>query len=384
MNHRSTALLTAAFSALGMLASGTACAGQELDLRAGFGYDSNAFDLNQTIGERAGTYAQLEAAFLAEGIASTGWTKAAEVGASAQMFESGMSDGDEEKYFVRVRGNSNEKRDEHGWEWSLQAQMHDMTYVSRFTGVVATDGLGNEISDRFDNLKGDFQAAWHFPGGKFGRISVEGTAAYKNYLTDYEELGLERLDYEEYGIGPGYDIGGRGRNLRIGLDYSQRQYRDRRVSDAAGNPVAGTDLEYKSYGIDARFRQKLTRKSVLELTGGYDMREDNGVGFSDRTRWNAGIEWSYRPDSDTRLAVDFEWRSRVFDQQVVGDPTINDETPDKRGYQFHVRYTRPFPGLKTRGYKLLAEASSESYDNSRDVRYSYDRQNAFVGIRKIF
>ena len=259
MNHRSTTLLTAAFSALGMLVSGTACAGQELDLRAGLGYDSNAFDLNQTIGERAGTYAQLEAAFLAEGMASTGWSKSAEVGASAQMFESGMSDGDEEKYFVRVLGNSNEKRNEHGWEWSLQAQMHDTTYVSRFIGVVATDSLGNEISDRFDNLKGDFQAAWHFPGGKFGRISVEGTAAYKNYLTDYEELGLERLDYEEYEIGPGYDIGGRDHNIRIGLNYSQRQYRDRRVSDAAGNPVAGTDLEYKSYGVDARFRQKLTR-----------------------------------------------------------------------------------------------------------------------------
>jgi hypothetical protein len=384
MNHRSTALLTAAFSALGMLVSGTACAGQELDLRAGFGYDSNAFDLNQTIGERAGAYAQLEAAFLAEGIASTGWTKAAEVGASAQMFESGMTDGDEEKYFVRVRGSSNEKRDEHGWEWSLQARMHDMTYVSRLTGVVATDSLGNEISDRFNNLKGDFQATWHFPGGKFGRISVEGTAAYKNYLTDYEELGLDRLDYEEFGITPVYDIGGSNRNLRIGLTYSQRQYRDRRVSDAAGNPVAGTDLEYRYYGVDARFRQELTRKSVLEMTGGYDMREDNGVGFADRTRWNAGIEWTYRPASETRLVIDFEWNSRVFDNQVTGDPTINDEVPDKQGYEFKVRYTTPFPGLKSRGYLLYAEAGSESYDNSNDVRYAYDRTVAFIGIRKIF
>ena len=92
MNAKSSAPLTAAFSALGMLVSGTACAGQEFDLRADLGYDSNPFELNQTIGERAGAYAQLKAAFLAEGIASTGWTKAAEIGATAQMFESGMSD----------------------------------------------------------------------------------------------------------------------------------------------------------------------------------------------------------------------------------------------------------------------------------------------------
>jgi hypothetical protein len=384
MNPKSTAPLAAAFSALGMLVSVTASAEHELDLRAGPGYDSNVFDLNETIGERDGMFTQLEAAFRAEDKSSTGWTKKADIGASAQLFESGMSDGDEGKYFVRARGNSNEKRNEHGWDWTLRVQMHELTYVSRFTGVVATDGLGNEIGDRFDKLTGDFQGAWHFPGGKYGRISVEGSAVHRNYLTDYEELGLERLDYDEFGITPGYDIGGRDHNLRIGLTYSQRQYRDRRVSDAAGNPVAGTDLEYQIYGVDARIQHKLTRKSALELTGGFDIREDNGVGYADRTRWNAGIEWTYRPAAETRLVIELEWSSRVFDGQLVGDPTINDETPDKQGYQLNVRYTRPFPGLKSRGYLLLAEARSESYDNSDDLRYSYDRQNAFVGIRKIF
>ncbi len=384
MNPKSSAPLAAAFSALGMLVSGTASAEHELDVRAGLGYDSNVFDLNQTIGERAGMFTQLEAAFRAEDKSSTGWTKKADIGASAQLFESGLTDGNEERYFVRARGNSNEKSDEHGWDWTLRVQMHEQTYVSRFTGVVATDGLGNEIDDRFDNLTGDFQAAWHFPGGKFGRISVEGSAAYKNYLTDYEALGLDRLDYDEFAITPGYDIGSRDRNLRIGLTFSQRQYRDRRVSDVGGNPVAGTDLEYRFYGVDARFRHKLTRKSALELTGGYDIREDNGVGFADRTRWNAGIEWTYRPAAETRLVIELELSSRVFDRQLVGDPTINDEAPDKQGYQFNVRYARPFPGLKAHGYLLLAEAGWESYDNSDDVRFSYDRIDAFVGIRKEF
>lgn len=384
MNHRSTALVTAAFSALGMLMNGAAAADHELDLRADLGYDSNPFDLNQTIGERDGMFTRLEAVFRAEDLSSTGWTKKADIGATAQQFESGMTDGNEEEYFVRARGNSNEKRNENGWDWALRVKMNDQTYVSRFTGAVATDDLGNEIGDRYDKLTGDFQAAWHFPGGRFGRFSVEGAATYRNYLTDYEELGLERLDYEEYEIGPGYDVGNREQNLRIGLNYSQRQYRDRRVSDAAGNPVAGTDLEYQYYGIDTRFRRDLTRKNTLELTGGYEIREDNGIGFADRTRWNAGIEWTYRPGTDTRLVIDFEWNSRVFDNQVTGDPTINDEVPDKQGYDFNVRYTTPFPGLKSRGYLLYAEAGAESYDNSDDVRYAYDRTVAFIGIRKIF
>ena len=74
----------------------------------------------------------------------------------------------------------------------------------------------------------------------------------------------------------------------------------------------------------------------------------------------------------------------MFDNQVAGDLTINDEVPDKQGYQFKLRYTTPFPGLKARGYLLQAEAGSESYDNSKDLRYSYERQIAFIGIRKSF
>lgn len=383
MNRNFTPSLAAVLAASSVLVSSTAAAEHELDLRVGLGYDSNVFDLNQSIGERDGMFTEVETAFRAEALATAGWTKKADIGATAQLFESGMTDGNDQKYFVRARGNSNKKRDEHGWDWALKVQMHELTYVSRFTGAVATDGLGNEIGDRYDNLAVDFQGAWHFPGMKFGRLSVEASAVHKNYLEDYESLGLARLDYEEYGIGPGYDIGEGDRNFRVALLYSQRQYRDRRVSDAAGNPVAGTKLVYDNYAVDARFRQKLTHRSVLEFTGGYDIREDNGVGFADRTRWNVGAEWTWRPATDARLVVDLEWNSRVYDQQVVGDPTINDEAPDKRGYELKVRYTRPFPWLK-RGYLLQAEAGSESYDNSSDVRYTYDRTYGFLGIRKDF
>lgn len=384
MNFKCLPPLRAAFSALCIFASGSASAEHELDLSANLGYDSNVFDLNGIVGERDGMFTQLEAAFRAEDKSLTGWTKKADIGASAQLFEPGMSDGNEEKYFVRARGNSNETRDEHGWDWMLRYQMHDQTYVSRFTGVVATDGAGNGIGDRFDNAAGEFRAAWHFPGGKYGRISFKGSAIHKNYLTDYEDLGLDRLDYYEFGVTPGYEIGGRDRNLRIDLPFSERRYRDRRVSDLGGDPVAGTDLEYRYYGIDARYQHRLTRTNALEMTGGYDIREDNGVGFADRTRWNAGLAWTYRPANRTRLAFELEWSSRVFDRRVVGDPTINDESPDKEGYSFDFRYAMPFPGLKDHGYLLLAEAGWESYDNSDDVRYSYDRLKVFVGIRKEF
>jgi hypothetical protein len=164
----------------------------------------------------------------------------------------------------------------------------------------------------------------------------------------------------------------------------ERIYRDRSVSDAAGDPVAGTDLEYRYYTLDARYQQRLSRRSSLELTAGYDLREDNGVGYADRTQWNVGLEWTLRFKDDGRLVLESEYSSRVFDHQFVGDPTINDEAPEKKGFDVMVRYARPFPFVDIRGFSLVVEAELQSYDNTDDERYTYDRFVGFLGVRQEF
>ncbi|MGH6893878.1 MAG: hypothetical protein ACREEP_16645, partial [Dongiaceae bacterium] len=191
--------MLAALAALALLTGGAASAEHAIDLRGAFGYDTNPFELNEIVGKREGPFADLEAQVSAVGLTTKGSRKRADIGASGRLYESGMTDADEGSLYVRARGDSNEKPTEHGWEWSLRYRVHDQTYVSRFTGLEATDDLGNEIGDRYDNGTGDFQAAWHFPRKAFGRISVEGSIARKDYVEDYEEFGLDRLDYYEYG-----------------------------------------------------------------------------------------------------------------------------------------------------------------------------------------
>lgn len=375
---RIAALLAAA------LAGTSAAAETDVDLRGGFGYDSNAYELSDVLGEQSGYFADAEITVNAEGTATGGWHKQADLGLAGRLYESSLSDADRGRIFVRARGDSAEKYGEHGWDWALRYAMRDQTYVSRLTGLVATDSLGNEIGDRYDSARGDLLLQWRLPGWKLGRFSVEATAADRNYLEDYEQFGLERLDYYEYGFGPGYELGRRDSNLRVGLKYEKRVYDDRRVSDAAGAPVAGTDLEYEYYVAEARYRHRFTRRSAIELTGGYDLREDNGVGYADRTQWNVGLEWTLRFRDDSRLKIDAEYSSRVFDQQFVGDPTINDEAPEKKGFDVQVRYERPFPFVDIRGFSLVVEAQLESYDNTDDERYAYDRMVGFIGVRQEF
>jgi hypothetical protein len=383
-NHAErTGTLLASAAALWLLA-GAAAAESDIDLRGGVGYDSNPYDLNSIVGVRDGFFTELDATVEAIGFTTGGWRKRADIGFSGKLYESSLRDADEARLYVRARGNSEERYDQNGWEWSLRYQGRDRTYVNRLTGEVGTDGNGNDIGDRFDNGAADLSAAWRLPGWKLGRLSLEASVLDRNYLDDYEEFGLERLDYTEYALTPGYDFESRANEVRVRLRAAERRYDDRRTNDADGDPVPGTDLVYRYYGVDARYRHRFSRRIMVELSGRYETREDNGVGYGDRTIWSAGAEWNLRLPRDNRLSIEGEYGSRVFDQQVVGDPTVNDEQPEKKGFQGSIRYSRPFPFVDIRGFLLVIEADWESYDNSRDERYTYDRVTGFLGVRKDF
>lgn len=366
------------------LAATAAHAETDVDLRGEFGFDSNVFDLNPVVGEQDGLFTEVEANVEATGKAVRGWTKKVDIGFTGEKYESSVSDGDRGRLHVRARAESDDKYDENGWEWSLRYAARDQTYVSRLTGAIATDSLGNEIGDRYDSGAGDLRFEWRLPGWKLGRLSLEATALDRNYMKDYAQFGLDRLDYFQYGFGPGFEAGQGKDQFRVRLQAEQRNYRDRRVSDAAGLPVAGTDLEYRYFSADLRYRHRFPRRGAIALKGGYEMREDNGVGFADRTEWNVGAEWDWRFRDDSRLSIEGEYSSRVFDQQVVGDPTINDEQPEKKGFDARISYSRPFPFVDIRGFELVADLRWESFDNSNDVRYAYDRFVALLGVRQQF
>lgn len=384
MKGPSTALHFAVLQLLVVVTGSTAVAEGQLDLRADVGYDSNVFDLNESVGEQDGmrTHFDLEAGL--ERKAASGWTTGVDAGAAATLYESSVSDGDEAKYFVRLRGDSGGKRHEHDLDWAVRYRLKDSTYVSRYTGEIATDDLGNEIGDRYDSSIGDVRLTWELPGGDVGRLAVGGAISSKDYGEDYQELGLDRLDYEQFEIEPEYRLGTGDNRGSIGVDLGLRRYRDRRASDVSGNAVDGTDLEYRFYGVAARYERRLTTTNALSFSGDYGVRQDNEVGYDDRTIWSTGVEWTYRPAAQTRLSVDCVYSSRVFDQRTGGDTTINDDSPEKKGYRLNVSYSMPMPGFASSGFSMLAEAGWESYDNSTDVRMSYDRLTAFAGIRKGF
>jgi len=376
--------LAGACALVGVFAAADARADHQIDLKGGFGYDSNPYELGNAFGSVDGAYTELEATVSAEGRAAKGWIKREDIGFIGQLFENGMHAADRARFYVRARGDSDEKYDEHGWSWSLRSQARDTTFVSRLTGRTATDDLGNDIGDRYDNLTGEFDAEWRLPGWKIGRLSLGTTGIYKNYWKDYERFGLDRLDYYSYALQPAFEIGDGSQRLRVRVKAEQREYFNRRVSDAAGDPVPGTDLRYRYYGGDLRFQYRSENRTAFEWKAAYEVRNDNGVGFADRSEWEVGADWSWRGKDGSRFSIDGGYSKRTFDNQVTGDPPVNDEIPEKKGLEAQLRYQRPFPFLDIKGFSLVAEADWEDYDNNDDPRFAYDRWVAFIGVRQIF
>ena len=58
--------------------------------------------------------------------------------------------------------------------------------------------------------------------------------------------------------------------------------------------------------------------------------------------------------------------------------------PEKKGFDVQIRYARPFPFVDISGFSLVVEAELQSYDNSDDERYTYDRFVGFLGVRQEF
>lgn len=366
-----------------LLASRVGLADVEADLRAEIGYDSNPYNLSDVVGEQSGAFTALDARAGVEREAPGGGSIGLDAGFEARLFASRLSDASQEHYFVRVRGESGGRRRDHVFEGALRYRVRDATYVSRFTGAVATSGT-TTIGDRYNSGNIDLSGAWHLPGARWGRVALEATVESKDYVEDYATLGLDRLDYMQFGLEPQYEYERGPDSVRVRLPIASRAYRDRRISDAAGAPVAGSDLRYTYYGFEARYAREASRTSEVSVGAGYEIREDNGVGYRDRERWQAGMEWTHRRAKAGQFNASVEYSARVLDRPDSGDPLINDETPEKEGYTLALGYVRPLPGVAMKDLSLLATASWESFDNSNDARFAYDRYEVFAGVRKRF
>jgi hypothetical protein len=329
------------------------------DVRADLGYDSNVFDLSQSVGERPGMFSYLGAGFDVESTTPSGRRVAFDTAAAAQLFEADVEDGDLLRYHLRLSGDSGGNRDEHEFDWALRYRQRDSTYVSRFTGSVADDGAGTK--SRPLRQRGDLRIGWRLPERDFGRVSFAGSLVSKDYENDYAALGLERLDYEHFAIMPEYELRDRATRVRIGASVAVRKYVDRRMKDINGILLSGTDLQYRYYGVEGSFDRELTPTQAIEISGSYENLRITGTDTM-IARWDLGFAW-IRPRI-TRLSVSCS-AAPEHARSSPASPRLTPSPPRKTGMSSSSTTAGHWPGaascsLKPSGSPTTTRASRAS------------------------
>lgn len=267
-------------------------------------------------------------------------------------------------------------------EVSIDLNGLDRTYTSRNTGNVATFG-GQDIGDRYDSLWFDFNAGLRNRLDKLN-LYLDFDARIKDYQNDYQALGLERLDYYQYGLTPRLRYRFNDSLVaRLKLQYQRRNYKDRRQRDLNGAALTGTDLSYNHYSLDSSISYELSDEWKIRLAGGLFKRHDNGSGYTDKTEYSSSAKLSYFPTQENEYSAKIEYFKREFDNGIIDPNGFNEENRAKEGWRVKLESETEISISNLKSLFLILELSYERFDET-PAFLAYDRFQGTIGLKKEF
>ena len=259
-----------------------------------------------------------------------------------------------------------------------------LTFVDQATGAEETSS-GAPIGDRFD-------ANWYegFTGLRVGvtestTLTLNAEAKVQDYVDDFTELGIDRLDYTQYAVEPGLrqKLGG-GFSARLDVPVKLRVYEDRRAEDLLGNDIAGSDLKYFYYGGEARLTLRDGKRLRLTAGTSAEQRVDNESGIDDRTTIAVYGRGRFVSSEGAQWTFGVKWSRRAFDEIDVGAVDgLNDGGRVKEGVRARASYSHPIVRTGAIDLNAFLRGRYETFSNS-DVDFEYDRYQASAGLRLKF
>lgn len=263
-------------------------------------------------------------------------------------------------------------------------------YVDRETGLERLATTTQEsLADRFSYVRYGVEAALRV---RTTPVKYALKARLRQY--DYEEVPvLDPLDYRYYLLGAegAYELV-RGTILKLGVDYTVRDFDRRRARDLDGDPADGTDRRYTYYDVGLELEQKLARDWTLEL--GYHRleRRDNFVGYDDYSRnaYSSGLRYRDRERRLLKGKLTY-WnrdypRAFAFDQRSAVEPGSGRiflfPGKEYQTWEMELRGELPLPGWRLWGGHWALWGEGELIDQqSSDPRFDYRRQLISAGIK---
>ncbi len=252
------------------------------------------------------------------------------------------------------------------------------SYIDQRTGDPLQTSRGGDIRDRF---------AYNFvkPSAEFtyrwsSKLSTGIFTAFeqRDYVNDYDELGLESLDYTELTIQPTLRFKTEKSYSRAFVYQRQRDYGERLIDDLQGRNIAGTRLSLTLRGYGLSHRRDLTENWTVEAyLSGYDIT-DNGEGYTNQNVINLNVTSQHRFSSSRSLDLAGRCSRRNNENIRFVDFETTEFGRLRTGCQFTAGYEQPIQQDNKR-LRWRVEAS-RGFENNTETLRSFDQWGISFGV----
>jgi len=353
-----------------------------LEIDAVAGYDSNPYKLSTPHTESTYTLVKINHS------GKQKYPDKAELqyslGITNQFYESNSSDADTHRLNARVRWIERFKIGNKSASLLSTAdiRMERRTYFSQTQRKVAETSKGDSLADRFDYDSVKLATEFTYRFDKYKSLSMFSYLYFRNYVEDYEDLGLESLDYTEFGLQPTFRYKTEDDfYARAFLFLRLRDYDDLQDDDENGKNIEGSYLDYEFTGFGLLLQKPISDKIQLKLyTNGYQAR-DKASGYRDLNYRKTELSLTYNVEDRQTLKLSGNCYCRDYLMNSARPP--ESETGDagrkRDGCFAELSYTEPLDIWKKDKLSWQAKATTGHEKNSDDA-LNYYRSTFEIGL----
>lgn len=257
------------------------------------------------------------------------------------------------------------------------------TYFSVSQDQVAETSTGESLAERFDYDSGKLSVEMVYRFTRRASFSIYAYADHRNYVEDFQSLGLESLDYDEFNLQPTFRYKSEsGVYLRLFAYHKQRQYHELKNDDMDGRNMSSV-LEYDFDGIGLLVNYPFSRNWNFSVyLHGYNAR-DNGEGYRDLDYRKAELKAEYTTNELSRwsLVSDCYRRDYLEDSFRPPESETGDSGRLRQGCAIVAGFEQPL--WLYDGMTWSAKVSHHYEDNSDDA-FSFTRQTISLGANYVF
>lgn len=356
--------------------------GDQLSLSASYGYDSNPYKISSAVGLQGGAeYKALKLNYQGENRRQDSSKKANlryRLNLQRDIYSHSSSAADNSRLDGHLRWIGRFKVGEQKANLMLSGDIRSErnTYYSQIQRHIAETSDGDSIDDRFsfDGLSLSAELVYYADKNKSWSLLTQ--IGERNYRQDYENLGLEAIDFKEFRLQPGFRYKGQsGFNLRLFVYHKSRYY-----SGLTNEIDSDTSLlEYTLNGYGAVFSKSLSENldSSIYLSGYFARDNGQGVRDLDYHRFTANLNYQLNDVADIKINGQAYWRGYLNNQLSPDESETGAFGVRKTGLMVELIYSQQ---LGFESLKGLISLRREIEHNSIQV-LGYQRQIVELGLQ---